>query len=110
MRLRLVDHGYSFKKIVSGKKWIGRVYFNNNDSLFYGKIGDHVVSAKTEIGAFNEVTARAFGFSSAGELDARNARVRANNRIARARANKLVNDLLFGDAKSVIEALFNNKV
>lgn len=82
---RLYDAGYStYKKIVVGRKWIGRVSKVENGYL--GTIGKTKFAAVTEIEAFKEVVARHLGYASASAMSDRNAKVRADNRAARLRA------------------------
>jgi hypothetical protein len=54
---KLKDDGYAdFKKIVNGRKWVGRV--SRTDSGFLAKIGGHEAEALTEIAALREVAAK----------------------------------------------------
>jgi hypothetical protein len=54
---KLRDDGYpTFKKIMNGRKWVGRV--SQTGSGFVAKIGDHIVEAETEKAAFREVVAK----------------------------------------------------
>ncbi len=57
---KLRDDGYaSFKKIINGRKWVGRVCQTANG--FLAKIGNHEAEALTEIAAFQEVLAKVKG-------------------------------------------------
>jgi uncharacterized protein with ACT and thioredoxin-like domain len=108
---RLVDHGYPFKKIMNGKHWVGRVYRHADTGRYHGKInakvgGGFEVEAATEAAAFNEVVSRVFGFTSAAEMDAHNAAVRAKNRGHRAEVKDLANRLMGGDF-TVLDRLFD---
>ncbi len=81
---RLVDHGYPFKKIMRGREWVGRVC-RHAEGGFLGIIGKDSLRAPSEVEAFEEIVARAMGFSCAAALRAKNARVRGAKRmIARA--------------------------
>jgi hypothetical protein len=54
---KLRDDGYpTFKKIMNGRKWVGRV--RQTTSGFLAKIGDYEAEALTEIAAFREVVAK----------------------------------------------------
>jgi hypothetical protein len=54
---KLRDDGYpTFKKIVNGTKWVGRV--SQTASGFLARIGDHEAEALTEIAALREVAAK----------------------------------------------------
>src|SRR5580658_10541364 len=54
---KLRDDGYpTFKKIMNGRKWVGRV--SQTTSGFLAKIGDYEAEALTEIAAFREVVAK----------------------------------------------------
>src|SRR5580698_1339066 len=57
---KLRDDGYaSFKKIINGRKWVGRVSQTANG--FLAKIGNHEAEALTETAAFQEVLAKVKG-------------------------------------------------
>jgi hypothetical protein len=57
---KLRDDGYpSFKKIVNGRKWVGRV--SQTDGGFLAKIGNHQAEALTEIAALHAVVAKIQG-------------------------------------------------
>ena len=102
---RLVDHGYPFKKIMRGKAWVGRVA-KAPDGRWYGTIGKNTIAADTEIDAFKRVAARALGYSSLEELQERNARIRADNRVRKARVRHAFNEMLEGRFDA-LDALFN---
>lgn len=54
---KLRDDGYpTFKKIINGRKWVGRV--SQTASGFLARIGDHEAEALTEIAALREVVAK----------------------------------------------------
>ncbi len=57
---KLRDDGYAnFKKIINGRKWVGRVSQTANG--FFAKIGNHEADALTEIAALQEVVAKVKG-------------------------------------------------
>lgn len=88
---RLVDHGYPYKKIMRGREWVGRVC-QHAEGGFLGIIGKDSIRATTEREAFEEISARAMGYSNATVLKSRNARMhrakRALNRVADAAMNE----------------------
>ena len=54
---KLRDDGYaSFKKIMNGRRWVGRVSQTANG--FLAKIGNHQAEALTEMAALHEVVAK----------------------------------------------------
>jgi hypothetical protein len=57
---KLRDDGYAnFKKIMNGRKWVGRVCQTTGG--FLGKIGSHEAEAPTETAALREVVAKVRG-------------------------------------------------
>jgi hypothetical protein len=57
---KLRDDGYaSFKKIINGRKWVGRV--SPTTGGFLAKIGNHEAEALTETAALHEVVAKVQG-------------------------------------------------
>jgi hypothetical protein len=57
---KLRDDGYAnFKKIINGRKWVGRV--SQSAGGFFAKIGSHEAEALTEMAAFREVVAKVQG-------------------------------------------------
>jgi len=57
---KLRDDGYAnFKKIINGRKWVGRVSQTANG--FFAKIGNHEADALTEIAALQGVVAKVKG-------------------------------------------------
>lgn len=95
--LTLRDDGYpNFKKIMKKGKWIGRVA-RMPDGTFFGKIGHDEVRCATEREAFDEVGARHFGYPNAAALRAKNSKVRAANRAARAQVEYVAREFLRGN-------------
>lgn len=104
----LRDDGYpTFKKIIAGKKWVGRVC-RHADGDYVGTIGNDSVRAPTEVSAFEEVSARAMGYSSADELKAKNAVARRAKRVANAAADHVYAELLRGNYKP-LDAVHNGR-
>ncbi len=91
---RMVDVGVSFKKIMHGRKWVGRVVKHATDPRYLGIIGKITVSMPTEREAFDEVVARQFGFASCSALDAHNAQVWAKNRETRAQVRYAFGEMI----------------
>lgn len=93
---RLTDVGFStYKKIMSGRKAIGRV--SVRDGRYFGIIGTKTFWADTEDAAFRGVVALHCGCSSASEMAQRNAVVRAVNRQNRAKAQYVADELIRGN-------------
>lgn len=93
---RLVDDGYpTFKKIVSGRKWIGRVC--KTDKGFLGIIGKTEYRGQSERETFDGVIAKHCGFDSAADMADMNREVRAINRVQRDKARYAANELLSGN-------------
>jgi len=73
---RLVDDGYStFKKIMCGRKWVGRVCLNANGGGYFARIKmakgpDVEFVGATEREAFDECAARALGAPNVAALRA----------------------------------------
>lgn len=96
MSYRLVDAGYpTFKKIVRGRKWIGRVC--KVQTGYLGIIGKTEYKGTTERECFDEVVARHCGFADSGDMDTRNRVVRAANSRARAKGRYAAEQLLSGN-------------
>jgi len=96
-KYRLIDDGYpTFKKIMNGKKWVGRVAKVTDGYLGIIK-GVGEAKGATESEAFRNVAAIALGFDSPAELARHNSNVRANNAAAKAKANVALDALLRGD-------------
>jgi hypothetical protein len=93
---RLVDDGYpTYKKIVTGRKWIGRVCKIKDG--FLGIIGKTEFKAYDERACFDGVVALHCGFASPEQMDARNAQVRAQNRAAREAGRYVADEMLRGN-------------
>lgn len=93
MRLVLKDDGYSFKKIMHGKKWVGRVV-KTADGRYYARIGKHVEAyANDELSAFRAAGSKALGFENVEHLRAHNSAMRQQRKASRIRAANAINEL-----------------
>lgn len=98
---RLVDEGYpTYKKIVSGRKWIGRVC--KLKGAYLGIINQKGGSkleflAKTEDEAFREVVARHLGYPNHAAMATNNSVVRAVNKQHRREAQYVASEMIRGN-------------
>lgn len=93
---RLVDDGYpTFKKIVRGRKWIGRVCKTKEGYL--GIIGKTEFKGKTEQETFSEVVAKYCNYDSAADMATMNKEVRAINRVQRDKFKHVADEMLSGN-------------
>ncbi len=104
MTYKLVDHGYPFKKIMHGKRWIGRVGKHLNGG-YLGTIGNLTVEGTSAIDAFEQVVAKHLGYSNAAALHDKNRKVRAHNRQRNAHARHVLDQILNGNF-SPLDRLF----
>jgi len=105
MRFTLKDSGYStFKKICTGRKWIGRVG-KHVDGRYFGKIGSTFIYADTERQAFDMVVAKHCGFEAPSEMDHHNQTVRMQNRARRAQASRAVDQMLAGNFDDIFNIM-----
>lgn len=102
-KFTLRDDGYSFKKIMQGKAWIGRVLRHSVEPRYLGIIGKLTVTAPTEREAFEEVVARHCGHVDAEAMRLRNRAVRVSNRQARAHGRDLARRFMHGDSGALEE-------
>ena len=102
MAYKLVDHGYPYKKIMHGKRWIGRVCRHINGNWF-GVIGSLMVNGTSERDAFEQVVAKHLGYADASALHARNRQARAQRRVARSTAKHVLNSIIRGDFRPLDE-------
>ena len=100
----------TFRKIMRGRKWVGRVC-SHQDGGFVAVIGKHTwARGSTPVAAFEEAAAKHMGFASSAALRERNAEVRYLNRTRRQRGQELARRFLNGstqDQLNVIDQLFN---
>lgn len=92
-RVRLVNVDMPYKKIMQGRKWIGRTWKGVDG--YYARVSGATSPSRIEVGpyhterqAFDEVAARHFGQTDAAALRAHNAEVRASNRVVRGRRTR----------------------
>ena len=106
-RYRLFDAGYpTFKKIVTGRKWIGRVC--KTQTGYFGIIGKTEYRGTAEDETFREVVARHCGFPSHAAMTKSNSAVRAVNKQYRAEVKQIADDMIRGDF-SAIDRFFKIK-
>lgn len=101
---RMVDHGFPYKKIMCGRKWVGRVCVHAEGG-YLGIIGKDNVRAATESAAFEEVAARALGYPSAAALLARNSAVRARKRAGRQALDALGQAFLHANVQTQVDMI-----
>lgn len=97
-RLLPRDGSCTFQKIMTGRKWVGRVT-QHADGDWIGVIGKEMVRAPTPVAAFEEIAARAMGHPSAAALKAKNAAVRQGTRLVNAAADHVYREVLHGNFK-----------
>lgn len=109
---RLIDDGYpTFKKIVSGRKWIGRVAKVKDGylGLINQKGGSKVeFKAATEDEAFREVVARHLGYPNHAAMAVSNSRIRAVNRQHREEVQQIASEMIRGNFEP-LDKLFGFK-
>jgi hypothetical protein len=95
-RYTLKDDGYpTYKKIVTGRKWIGRVC--KTTTGFLGIIGPTQFKAATEKAAFDGVVAKHCGYADVADMDDANRAIRASNSRARAAGRYVADQLIQGN-------------
>ena len=93
----LKDDGYpTFKKFVSGRKWIGRVC-STQLGHYLGIIGKTTFKGKTEDEAFRGVVARHCGHGSYTEMANKNSEIRAVNNQRRAEGRYAAEQMISGN-------------
>lgn len=109
---RLIDVGYPYKKIMHGRKWVGRT-IKCADGRWLARINNSrgpatEVYGSSEVEVFEEAVARQFGYNNAGELHSHNAKVRAVNKVKKQRAQILAHRFMtgtFNDKLDVIDSI-----
>jgi hypothetical protein len=96
---RLVDDGYpTFKKIMSGRNWIGKVM--KVEGGFVGVIGKYAVhKGLTEAEAYREVVAKYCGYANYGAMKDRNQIIISARTKARAEARYVSDEMIRGNFK-----------
>ena len=101
MRYRMMEREgtCTFHKIMSGRKWVGRVV-QHADGDWLAVIGkNRMVRRPTAVDAFEQAAAEAMGYASAAALRSRNAEVRQRTRLANGLADEAYRRVLRGDYK-----------
>lgn len=94
---RLIDVGYpTFKKIVNGKKWVGRVC-RCSDGTYLGIIGKTESRSRSEREAFADVVARHLGYPDVEALNDHNRAVKAHRRVSRQNARFVLDEMMRGN-------------
>jgi len=114
MRLTLKDEGYPYKKVMQGRKWIGRVY-KTADGLWACDIYRRRVftGASTALQAFQEGAAKHMGFEDCSTLQDHNRIMNRRNREQKAMGRALAQDMLSTDRQTreaAYDRLFQNLV
>lgn len=88
----------SFKKIVTRRKWVGRIVKKGDGSGYYGVIngtdGKTEFEAATEGECFDGVVARHLGYANVNALHQHNARIRQQRKVIRYQAQAWLNNIL----------------
>lgn len=93
---RLKDDGYpTYKKIVKGGKWVGRVCKTTTGYL--GIIGPTQYRAATEVAAFDGVIAKHNGFADVEDMKRHNSRAHASNKAVAAAGRYAADQLIQGN-------------
>lgn len=87
----------TFRKIMCGRKWVGRVYRHADGTWRCAMYKCEQASAATPAQAFDEGVAKYLGFANAAALWQHNATVRAYNRQRRASAQHALNQIMQGN-------------
>lgn len=105
MRYTLKNEGYPWSSICKGRSRVGRVWQHAETKKFHGMIGHDRSIADTATDAFRAVAAKAMGYETVRDLQRHNSQVRAQNQVARAQANRAVNDMLRGEFETVFQMI-----
>lgn len=104
-RLMPRDGSIPYQKIVTGRRWVGRVVRHASEPVYLGIIGKLTVRAPSAGEAFAEVVAQHLGYGSVAAMRARNARVQQATRLANAAADHLMNEYYSGNTEMLYRAL-----
>lgn len=105
MRYTLKNEGYPWSSICKGRSRVGRVWQHVGTKKFHGMIGRVESVADTKIDAFRAVVAKNLGHDTVQDLQRHNSQVRAQNQVARAQANRAVNDMLRGEFETIFQMI-----
>lgn len=105
------DGGGAYLKIVSARKWVGRVYRNRETNKWHGHIntpaGKHECPGwyDTSKEAFDETVATHLGYPTAAALREHNSGVRAVQSARKKRINALAQRMFTGDINQTMDAI-----
>ena len=88
----------TFQRIMSGRKWVGRVV-QHADGDWLGIIDKESVRRPTAMLAFDDIVATHLGYESGAQLRAQNARVRQVKRIYDKATDAVYSEVLHGNFK-----------
>lgn len=94
----------TFRKIMHGRKWVGRVYQHADGTWRCAVYRQELGQGQTPKAAFETGIAKHLGYANIGELTDHNRLVRRRNRLAKQHARQVAHRLLQGDF-SAIDAL-----
>jgi hypothetical protein len=107
VRYTLKDDGFPYRKIMQGRKWIGRTY-KDAGGRYVGMIGKtEFKNASTHREAFEGVVALHCGHENIGAMRAINAAVRFERREVRAAGRYAADQLLRGNFEPFDRLLTN---
>lgn len=95
----------TFRKIMHGRKWVGRVY-QNEDGTWRGVINrQERGQGSTPKAAFADAVSKHLGYADVAALDALNSIVRRQNRARKQHARHVLNQIINGNFKPLDELL-----
>jgi hypothetical protein len=95
-RYTLKDDGLPYKKIMQGRKWVGRVW-KDAEGMFVGKIGRTEHRDVSVLTAFEGAVAEHLGYADVVALKMHNAEVRAANKLHKQQAQYAAQEMLRGN-------------
>lgn len=98
-RLMPRDGNIPYQKIMTGRKWVGRVVKHATEPGYLGIIKPLSVRAATAAEAFDEVVAQHLGYENADALRNRNRQVRRATRVANQAADYLASEYFRGNTE-----------
>jgi hypothetical protein len=96
-RYRLIDVGFPYKKIMNGRKWVGRVYQHADGHWICAINKQDMAKGKTPNEAFRDGVAKHLGFKNVTELETVNRETARRNREHKADARQAFNRFMAGD-------------